>query len=157
VTGLDLEEQLDQSLSRSVRKRGRVSLGLNLDHPNVEDTVAIFEKRFRQKAILEEGTYFSLLGNHVCNIESDLDIFEQPKETPEDIGEWHVIVDTTDGASGVWLRKKFNLVDEGRHEANFSGAVREAKITASDNTSLEEEWSTDVGLVVLECGSDLKR
>jgi len=157
VNGVDLEDALDKSLSRSVRKRGRVSLDLDLRQLDVEDTVAVLEKRSKQKAIFEEGTYFSLLGNHVCNMESDLDMLEEKKEQVEDLGEWHVVVDATEEAGGRWLKSKFNLSEEGRYEASFAGALREGRIVAVANTEAEEDWTENVGLVILECGSDAKR
>jgi hypothetical protein len=157
VIGVDLEDALDKSLSRSVRKRGRVSLDLDLRQLDVEDTVAVLEKRSKQKAIFEEGTYFSLLGNHVCNMESDLDMLEEKKEGVEDLGEWHVVVDTTEEAGGRWLKSKFNLSEEGRCEASFAGSLREGRIVAMANTEAEEDWTENVGLVILECGSNTSR
>lgn len=156
VAGVDMEEQLDKSLMRSVKRRGTTSFGLDLAYRDVEDTVALLEKRAKQKAIFEEGTFFSLVGNHVCNIESDHDALDARKADVEDLGEWHVVLDVTEAASGRWLRSKFNLTDTERYEANFSGSCRNAKIVASVNTDDEADWAADVGLIVFECGSDLE-
>jgi hypothetical protein len=155
--GTDLDGQLDETISKSVRRRGTSSLGLDLAYHGAEDTVAVMDHRTKQKAILEEGTFFSLVGNHVCNIESELDALEARKADVQDLGEWHVVVDTTDGTSGEWLRRKFNLTEGGRYEANFSGSCRDAKIVAVANSDDEEDWAADVGLVVFECHAELSR
>jgi hypothetical protein len=128
-----VDEDLRSSLRRSVRKPRNTEPSLGFDSSSVQDTVALLDRKAKQKAIFQEGTFFSLIGNHVCNIESELEVLEESDgDSARDLGYWEVIVDTTNQASGRWLQSKFHLsAEDDRYEASFTGELRESRIAAS--------------------------
>lgn len=185
VGGLQLDASMGSRLQNSASRVSRVvpderliSEDLSLSFTNEDSTAARLDKLSRQKAIFEEGTYFSLVGNHVCNIESDLDMLEEQTSQVTPFGQWSVVVDTTDRPSGRWLKSKFGLGDADHHSGHFAGSCREGDIVAMTG-ELDvrvvvqsfllivltliiyphdiQHFSSDVGLIVLECGDDFAR
>ncbi|KAJ9121664.1 hypothetical protein QFC22_002284 [Naganishia vaughanmartiniae] len=63
----------------------------------------------KRKAILHEGTFFSVLSSYVCNLSRTDENDPIHLDAMQEHISWHVVIAATQQASGTWLKSKFNL------------------------------------------------
>ena len=84
----------------------------------------------KRKAILDEGTFFSVLGSYVCNLSNPDENDLYNNEGVHGNIEWTVVLSVTERPSGTWLRSKFNVAGQAQYAADYHGECRNAKVTA---------------------------
>ena len=84
----------------------------------------------KRKAILDEGTFFSVLGSHICNASSGNENADYGDEHVSGNVKWDVVLSVTEQPSGTWLKSKFNLTHQSRYTAQYHGDRLDAEVTA---------------------------
>ncbi|KAJ9102466.1 hypothetical protein QFC21_002866 [Naganishia friedmannii] len=116
-----------------------------------QDATISLRKLSKRKAILHEGTFFSVLSSYVCNLSRTDENDPIHLDAMQEHIDWHVVVAATQLASGTWLRSKFNVRNKEGYTADYHGECRNATVTALANPS---SIPISVGLVVFECSQD---
>lgn len=80
-----------------------------------------------RRNILEEGTFASIVGNHIVNMPGDG--FD---DDDDDEAGCQVVVCATEAPTGHWLRSKLNVARADTHVAAFHGLARDGVVSLLD-------------------------
>ncbi|GHJ87686.1 hypothetical protein NliqN6_4088 [Naganishia liquefaciens] len=137
----------DAYTSEASRSRNWPAENLDMD----VDTNTQLRKLAKRKAILDEGTFFSVLGSHICNASSGNENADYGDEHVSGNVKWDVVLSVTEQPSGTWLKSKFNLTHQSRYTAQYHGDRLDAEVTALIEPATIPET---VGLLVFETSAD---